>query len=108
MTDFSPVAANQANFFQRHWLALLFVTLLAVAASSLLLAPRVRNITGPGGVLGRQEQQPEPPPPSDVVPEAPGPDNTNTTLPPQPGVPPQPPSPIDSETDPSKKPKGDL
>jgi hypothetical protein len=39
------------------------------------------------------------------VPVAPGPDNTVQELPPQPGVPPQPPSPIKSETDPAKKPK---
>jgi hypothetical protein len=83
------------------WVA---ITLVAVAIVGALLAwPRVR--AAGDAITGRNEQQPTPPPPSDKMPDAPGPDNNIRELGPT-NQPPQPASPIKSETDPSKKPKG--
>lgn len=72
---------------------------VGVIVAAVALVPAARN------ALDRSGQQPSPPPPSDVTPQAPGPDNTITTFIPPPSVPPQPPSPTPSETDPTKKPK---
>jgi hypothetical protein len=102
------MTATQGNIVQRHWLATLIILIVAVGAAGTAVYIGIRDPLEATGLLGSRKQQPEPPPPSDKLPGAPGPDNQVQELPPQPGVPPQPPSPIDSETDPAKKPKGSV
>jgi hypothetical protein len=92
------------NEGKRPGLVVLIVAIIAVGIVAAAVYMGIRKLEETG-LLDTKEQQPEPPPPSDKLPGAPGPDNLIQELPPQPGVPAQPPSPIDSETDPSKKPK---
>ena len=96
------MATSTPNVFQRHWALLLSIVLISLAGLMLVTCTRIKSIDT---ILGGQDQPPAPPPPSEAMPDAPGPDNTVQSLPPDPNRAPQPPSPIRSQTDPSRKPK---
>lgn len=81
------------------------VQLLIALVIGAVLVIGYRRMAGPGGLFGDEKGSKPPPPPSETLPNAPGPDNTITSGPAHPGVPEQPPSPIESQTDLSKKPK---
>src|SRR4051794_13814457 len=80
-----------------------FVIGMALVVVAWVITARAGS--GIESLSGRERQQPAPPPPSETLLEAPGPDNTIQDFHPKANLPRQPPSPIASETDPSKRPK---
>lgn len=86
------------------WAVVAFILGAAALFAVIILSPGARQITNGVAERTKAAGSKEIPSPQEALPGAPGPDNTIQTLPPQPGVPAQPPSPVQSETDLSKNP----
>jgi cell division septation protein DedD len=107
-TGGAPVVINAAPpttvGSSKYFIMIALIGALIIVALGVMTAARWMKSAVPD-VNDTTKSSPQPPPPSDKLPNAPGPDNTVQQLQRPANVPLQPPSPIKSETDPNKKPK---